>query len=73
MNRSLDTILKRLSMTDEHLTYLIGKIHFYHNEVAALRKRIILLEKENESLKTKRDFTVGKLKNLMQKFDDEGF
>ena len=73
MSGSLDTILKRLSITDEQLTYLISKIHFYKNEVVALRKRISLLEKENETLKTKRDFTVGKLKKIMQKFDDESF
>ena len=73
MSGSLDTILKRLSITDEQLTYLISKIHFYQNEVVALRKRISLLEKENETLKTKRDFTVGKLQKIMQKFDDESF
>ncbi len=70
MNHSLDIIIKRLGNTEDQLTYLINKIHFYQNEIKALHKRIALIEKENDLLKTKRDVTVGKLKDIMQKIDN---
>ena len=70
MNHSLDIIIKRLGNTEDQLTYLINKIHFFQNEIEALHKRIALIEKENDLLKTKRDVTVGKLKDIMQKIDN---
>lgn len=67
-----EKILDTISHIEEKLSLLAKKVFYFRNENEALLKRIDLLEKENDSLRTKRDYTVSKLKNLMQKFEDAG-
>jgi len=72
INKS-DHILNVMTDAEEGLSVLAGKVFFYRNENKTLHQRIAFLEKEYEILKNKRDYTVARLKELMQKFDEAGY
>jgi len=73
MNEPIENISNNLFQLEERFSVLAKKVIFFRNETVALKKRIELLEKENEMLKSKRDYTVSKLKNLMNKFSEIEF
>ena len=73
MYNELDNILKTMSLMEENLSVLAGRVFYYRNENTALNKHIAHLEKENDSLRNKRDYTVAKLNNLMQKLEEAGY
>jgi len=68
-----DRIYKTLGNVEAGLSVLASKVFFYRNENITLHQRIAFLEKEFEILKDKRDYTVNRLKELMQKFDEAGY
>jgi len=68
-----DRIYKTMANVETGLSVLASKVFFYRNENNTLHQRIAYLEKEYEILKDKRDYTVARLKELMQKFDEAGY
>jgi len=65
-------MLNTMDVLEENVSVLAGKIYYYRNENIALKKRIAQLEKENALLRDKRNYTLARLKKLMQKFEEAG-
>lgn len=65
-------MLNTLDVLEENVSILARKVYYYRNENNALQKRIAHLEKENSLLRDKRNYTLARLKELMQKFEEAG-
>ncbi len=66
-------IFENINQFEEKLSYLLNKIFKYRNENVALQKRLEILEEENSRLRLKRDNTLLKLKNILEKMDNADF
>lgn len=66
-----DGILEQIDEIENSVQLLLNKFLLLRNDNSALKKRIELLENENTVLKEKRDQTVSRLKEMLQKFENE--
>lgn len=67
-----EKIIRELDHCEGNVSTLIKKIYIYRNEVKALKNKIESLENENIDLKEKKELTVVKMKDLLQKFQEAG-